>query len=188
MHGRQALDSEFGSGTPEHAASAVVTTAEAVTFIALAASLPQTYPAPVAEGLMCMSVIMLIYSWVVLVLEKLLALAIASWYPPPLPEPPPTAPLLAAPLPYRTSGSSLPPLAASSQPSGGSHQVSSSSPLPPSLPFPDMKRPLSWESPIIPMGLGEVDPEDDLGIPGSDTAGAPTGRRSSKGSVLPTEW
>lgn len=82
----QALDSAFGSRTPAHLIAAIATTVETVIFFFLAGSAPHSYPDYVDDALVSGCTMMLIYTWLVLLLEKVLRLGGQ----PPLPLPPPS--------------------------------------------------------------------------------------------------
>lgn len=91
-HLLQALDSEFGPGTPAHACVVVVTTVEVSVFTALAGHLTRPYPLGVAEAMVTVSMFMIIYTWVVLFMELLFATGLALHRPAVLPSPRLSAP------------------------------------------------------------------------------------------------
>lgn len=72
--------------------SAITTTIEAVVFNSLAGTLPRSYPTAVGEALLSACTVMLVYTWIVLVAEKVLALGgePPQTAPPPPPRLPPT--------------------------------------------------------------------------------------------------
>lgn len=67
------MDSEFGQGNRAHALAIVVTTLECCALCALAASLSRPYPDAVAERLLSACTLMLVYTWIVLMVETALA-------------------------------------------------------------------------------------------------------------------
>lgn len=65
----QALDSAYGAGTRAHLLAAVATTMETIAFSSIAKNLPRDYPASLGDALLSWCSAMLVYTWVVLVLE-----------------------------------------------------------------------------------------------------------------------
>lgn len=105
---KKALDSEFGLGTPSHVLAAIVTTLEFPAFTALAGYFARPYPTAMAEALMTVCTLMLIYTWAVSVMEIMVTLGLAP------PSPSPRLSFFSSRTPSVFSGS-LPPLSGRSR-------------------------------------------------------------------------